>query len=360
MPSASHAEVPLNRAVIASLRNAVELILKNQAPRSAKVNDALVPGDAIATARAALAELRFNDGSLARVGGQALFRFLPNTRTFQISNGTLLLLVPPGRGKTQVQTPNAAAGIRGSALFVRYLPETDVTIIGALTDSGIEITNRDRAQTQSLGAGQIVVIVKNRIEQIYRFDLKTFYDTSELVKGLDLQRPALNEQAAAPTDPAIAAVRAETSEAVKIQTSLGSFSEVTATDSQPSDANARAPQRNQPTSTSSTTLNQATEASRTIALPTDHLLVPPTAAFPSAFPSTVALPPGLPGGNSPAIGAPTSELGSPPGLAGTTTGRSGSLPPGLAGTAPGLAGTTPGQSGSPPPGQANTTPGLAP
>ena len=243
LPLAAHAEVPLNRAVIASLRNAVELILKNQPPRSAKVRDALAPGDAIATARAALAELRFNDGSLARVGGQTLFRFLPHTRTFQLSNGTLLLLVPPGRGQTRIQTPNAA-GIRGSALFVRYLPATDTTLIGALTESGIEITNRDRSQAQPLGAGQIAVVVNNRIEQVYRFDLSTFYDTSELVKGLELQHSTTseqtaNEQAAVPTDRSIAAVRAETAEAVERQASVGAVSETTAASGQPSGAIAK-------------------------------------------------------------------------------------------------------------------------
>lgn len=398
MSGAAKAEVPLNRAVIASLRNAVALILKNQAPRAAKVRDALTPGDAIATARAALAELRFNDGSLARVGGQALFRFLPNTRTFQLSNGTLLLLVPPGRGQTRIQTPNAAAGIRGSALFVRYLPETDVTLIGALTESGIEISNRDRSQTQPLGAGQIAVVVKDRIEQVYRFDLKTFYETSELVKGLELQRSAASEQSALSNDQAIAAVRTETSEAVKTQASVGSVREVTS--GAPFDAPAKTPQTNQ-SPTPSVSASPQTPGPSGIALPIDQLLTPPTAALSTVFPATVTLPttgvtlptavgsstspnrggsiPGLPGippgiagntsgqsgnplpgvaGNTQSGGLPPGVAGNTPGQAGTTPGQ-GNLPPGLAGTAPGLAGSTPGQSGALPPGLAGTAPGLA-
>ncbi|XHX81047.1 MAG: FecR domain-containing protein [Stenomitos frigidus ULC029] len=360
LASAAAAEVPLKRAVVASLRNTVQLLLKRQAPRPAKVRDALVPGDAIATARAALAELRFNDGSLARVGGQALFRFLPNTRTLQLSNGTLLLLVPPGRGQTRIQTPNAAAGIRGSALFVRYLPETDVTLIGALTDSGIEITNRDRTQTQPLGAGQIAVVVKNRIEQVYRFDLRTFYETSELVKGLNLQRSASSEQLEVSADPAIAAVQAETSEAIKMQANLESVNEVTA-GGQPSDANANN-QSNPPTSPFSLPVNQPTQSSPTIALPTYTLLAPPTAALSTIFSPAVVLPTNVPANPPAAIGAPVpgrfpGSSGTAPGLAGTNPGQGG-LPPGQADTAPGLAGTNPGQDGLPP-GQADTAPGLA-
>lgn len=378
LPSVAQAEVPLNRAVIASLRNAVELLLKNQAPRSAKVRDTLVPGDALSTARAALAELRFNDGSLARIGGQALFRFLPKTRTFNLSNGTLLLLVPPGRGQTRIQTPNAAAGIRGSALFVRYLPDTDVTLIGALTDSGIEITNRDRTQTQPLEAGQIAVVVKDRIEQVYRFDLKTFYDSSELVKGLDLQRSVPSNGTSTPVDPAIAAVRTETSEAVKTQASLGVFNGATAADGQPLAPNANASPGNQ--TTSIRPLDQLTGPATPNALPNNYLFVPPTLALPAAFPPTVAIPtppssagatptPGSVGtGAVPTGGTPGQAPGQtgttpgqggdpPPGQVGNTPGRG--LPPGQAGTAPGLSGDTPGQGDSLPPGQAGTTPGQS-
>jgi hypothetical protein len=365
LPSVAHAEVSLNRAVIASLRNKVELLLKNQAPRSAKVRDTMTPGDALSTARAALAELRFNDGSLARIGGQALFRFLPKTRTFNLSNGTMLLLVPPGRGQTRIQTPNAAAGIRGSALFVRYLPDTDVTLIGALTDSGIEITNRDRTQTQPLGAGQIAVVVKNRIEQVYRFDLKTFYDSSELVKGLDLQRSVSSNGTSAPVDQAIAAVRTETSEAVQTQAKLGIFNGVTAADGQSLDPNFNASQGSQTTS-STRPLDQLTGPTSPNALPTNYLFVPPTVTLPTAFPPTVAIPT-TPSPN-PATGAAPPPVQTVPGTVpvGNTPGQGGGLPPGQAGNTPGQgglppgqAGNTPGQGGGPPPGQVGNTPGQA-
>ncbi|MBD3563293.1 FecR domain-containing protein, partial [Planktothrix sp. FACHB-1355] len=146
LPPEASAEMPLTKAVIQSLRNLVRLIPQNQTGRPARVSDPVNPGDSLATGRESLAELRFNDGSLARVGEQAVFQFLPNTRTFRLSNGTALLLIPPGRGTTRVQTPNARAGIRGSALFVRYNPETDTTVVGALTDSNIEVFNQNSSQ----------------------------------------------------------------------------------------------------------------------------------------------------------------------------------------------------------------------
>ncbi|MDZ7958285.1 MAG: FecR domain-containing protein, partial [Aulosira sp. DedQUE10] len=232
----ANATIPLTRAEIQELRNLVQLIPKNgPKKRPARKADAMIPGDGLSTGRKSLADLRFNDGSLARVGEQAIFQFLPKTRNFRLTNGTVLLLIPPGRGQTRIQTPNAAAAIRGSALFVRYDEKTDTTIVGALTNSGIEVSNKQASQSQVLEAGQLMVIVKGKFQGLYDFDLRNFYETSDMVRGLDLTRQNL-----APTpDPAIASVQAETAAAVATQTPLKgeevvenpSFLQLTATSS---------------------------------------------------------------------------------------------------------------------------------
>ncbi|MEH2309491.1 FecR family protein, partial [Nostoc sp.] len=214
LPNRVSAITPLTRAEIQDLRNIVQLIPKDkQKKRPARKLDAMTPGDGVATGRASLADLRFNDGSLARVGEQALFQFLPKTRDFKLSNGTVLLLIPPGQGQTRIQTPNAAAAIRGSALFVRYNQQTDTTIVGALTNSGIEVSNKEASETKVLEAGQMVIIVKGKFERLYDFDLRNFYETSQLVRELDL-----NRQSPVPIpDPAITSVQAETAAALKAQ-----------------------------------------------------------------------------------------------------------------------------------------------
>ncbi|MBD2185271.1 FecR family protein [Aerosakkonema funiforme] len=216
LPKEVSAEMPLSKAVIQSIRNLVRLIPQNQTGRPARVSEPMNPGDSLATGRESLAELRFNDGSLARVGEQAVFQFLPNTRTFKLSDGTALLLIAPGRGRTQLQTPNARTGIRGSALFVRYNRKTDTTIVGALTNSNIEVFNQDASQAEVLRAGQLAVIVKDRIERIYDFDIRTFYETSDLVRGLNLTQPGDK----ANPDSAMADVQSETSAAVTEQTPI--------------------------------------------------------------------------------------------------------------------------------------------
>jgi acrosin len=206
LPNQVKANTPLTRAEIQRLRNVVQLLQRSsRSKRPAKPADTMIPGDGLSTGRASLADLRFNDGSLARVGEQAVFQFLPRTRNFRLSNGTVLLLIPPGRGQTRIQTPSAAAAIRGSALFVRYDEQTDTTVIGALTNSGIIVSNKDASQNQELQAGQLLVVVKGRFQGLYDFDLQNFYQTSDLIQGLDLTKQNLTSA----SDPAIASVKAE-------------------------------------------------------------------------------------------------------------------------------------------------------
>ncbi|MUG96266.1 iron dicitrate transport regulator FecR [Scytonema sp. UIC 10036] len=216
LPQKASAVTPLTLAVIQELKNLVQLVPHNKPQRQARKLDSMIPGDGLSTGRASLAELRFNDGSMARIGQQAVFQFLPKTRNLRLSNGTILLLIRPGQGKTQINTPNAAAAIRGSALFVRYDPQTDTTIVGALTNSGIQVQNKNASQNQNLAAGQLIVVVKDRFQGLYDFDLRTFYETSNLVRGLDLTL----KSGVPSLDPAIASVQAETAAAVATQQPL--------------------------------------------------------------------------------------------------------------------------------------------
>jgi hypothetical protein len=325
--SAVGAEIPLERATVQSLRNTVYLLLQNQPSRPAQIQDAMNPGDALSTAKAALAELRFNDGSLARIGERTLFRFIPRTRTFRLNNGTILLLIPPGRGRTQIQTPNAAAGVRGSALFVRYISETDTTIVGALTTSGIEVANRDRSQNLNLNGGQMAVIVRDRIVQVYNFDLREFYQTSGITRQLALAPGTTS----APASPELAAVQTEAIAAVNAQPPV-----VRVTSNQASaflhlstsGAPASLPQRSAPAPVPSPVS------------PPQAIIMQRTTPASLMFPPTFALP-NQPGGSG-VVRNPE---------------RSNGAPPGQAGNAPGLVRNNPGRGNGEPPGRGGNTPG---
>ncbi|MTJ14831.1 FecR domain-containing protein, partial [Anabaena sp. UHCC 0187] len=217
LPNRAIAFTPLTKAEIQKLHNIVQFLPKdNLNKRPARHLDIITPGDGVSTGKSSLADLRFNDGSLARLGEQAVFKFVPKQRNFQLSNGTVLLLIPPGQGQTQIKTPNAVAAIRGSALFVRYNPTTDTTIVGALTNSGIQVFNQKASQNYVLEAGQLMVVVAGKFQGLYDFDLRNFYETSDLVKGLNLTKKNSNTI----SDPLLAGVQAEINAAVAIQSPI--------------------------------------------------------------------------------------------------------------------------------------------
>ena len=142
----------LTRAEIYKLRNQVELQPFNQTARAAKLSDVLVPKDTLKTAAASIAELLFNEGSIARVDASSVFRFREGLRRFQLSSqqlapvalkntslkntskhldailaqaaptlrnetifvldsGTALLMSPPNGTGTEVETPESSITI---------------------------------------------------------------------------------------------------------------------------------------------------------------------------------------------------------------------------------------------------------
>ncbi|MEM9117696.1 MAG: FecR domain-containing protein [Cyanobacteria bacterium P01_F01_bin.56] len=223
------ADVPLTRADVESMYNQVEFIPEGQNARPARLSDWLSVGDALRTALDARAELRFNDGSLARVGERATFWFVPNTRDFRLSNGTTLFLIPPNRGPSNIRTPSAVTGVQGTALVVRHIPQPDCdfsaisadadgcpgrTIVMVLTNSPkgpVEVT-ADSGSSARLSAGDLAVIENGAVE-VMEFNLQLFYQTSPLVEGLDLDNPNF-EGSGMPTDP----VRQETWDGIQSQT----------------------------------------------------------------------------------------------------------------------------------------------
>ncbi|MFH7242260.1 MAG: FecR domain-containing protein [Spirulina sp.] len=194
----AQASVALTRADIEAILNRVELIPRGRSARMARSRDFMAVGDTLRTAAQSQAQLRFNDGSLARVGERATFQFLPNTRNFRLSNGTMLLLIPPGRGRSTIQTPSAITGIQGSAVVVRHIEERNLTIVMALTNNptgpmtvttlGCDDGSESCVSEHALYAGQMALVQGNQV-QILDFDLPTFYDTSHLTDGLELNNP---------------------------------------------------------------------------------------------------------------------------------------------------------------------------
>lgn len=215
----------LTRAEIYKLANQVQLLLKNQPPRPAKISDILIPQDALRTAARSKVELLFNEGTLARIGANAMFQFIPGTRNFQLRNGTVLVMFRPGSGGGKIITPEAIVVAQGTLMWVRHDSATQTTLAGALTSnppSPVIVSNAKGEGTVQLKAGQRVSVVNGKVGQVKPLNLQTFHQTCELAAGLGPGEEKLVTQESPEVQVTLKAVRTETLAALTSQlTSTG-------------------------------------------------------------------------------------------------------------------------------------------
>lgn len=210
----------LTRAEVYKLVNQVQLLLKNKPPRPAKISDVIIPQDGLRTAARSTVELLFNEGSLARIGANAMFRFIPGTRSFQLRNGTVLVMFRSGSGGGKIITPEAIVVGRGSVMWVRHDSASQTTLVGALTNnppSPVIVLNAKGEGEVQLRAGQRVSVTDGVVGAVKNLNLQTFHQTCELASGLGPGEEKLVAQEAPEVQETLNAVRVETLAALKNQ-----------------------------------------------------------------------------------------------------------------------------------------------
>jgi hypothetical protein len=213
----------LTRAEVYKLINQVQLLLNGKPPRRAVKKDVLVPLDELQTRTKSRAELLFNEGSLARIGSSATFRFKPGLRRFdlrggvlkaetifELRNGTALIMTPSGSTGTTIETPENRIDLMAmvlppgaetfppnetdGAVAVTYNSLTKTGQVFNLTNLPVQVANLDGTQVQVLQAGQTVTMINGVIGPVQTFDLQKFYQTSQLAAGLGPGQEALVAQ----------------------------------------------------------------------------------------------------------------------------------------------------------------------
>ncbi|MDJ0737620.1 MAG: hypothetical protein QNJ47_26785 [Nostocaceae cyanobacterium] len=231
----------LTRAEVYKLLNQVVLLLREKQPRAAKKADILKPLDALQTKTKSRAELLFNEGSLARIGSNAIFRFKPGLRRFELPsgvraetifelrNGIAVVLNPPGSSGTTVETPQTkieflastaietateadilALSSKSSAIAIVHDGGRNTTQAFNLTRQAIKISNLDGTQFKILQAGETVSVKNGVIGEIQTFNLDKFYKTTQLATGLGPGQEALVTQESPRVQQILNAVRKET------------------------------------------------------------------------------------------------------------------------------------------------------
>jgi|GEM_PF-2224690 len=204
-PVSAGSDVLLTQAAVESFRNRVDIWLRGGLTRPVRASDHLGFGDAIQTRQSSQADLRLNDGSLARVGEFTTFWFLPNTRDLRLAQGTALLNLTAAVGVTTVETPNVIVDLQDTAIVVRHVrpgetaveasiapgtnaafPAADgrtaVMVLTAGPSGAVQVSLRD-GRSVKLAAGQMAIVDHSNL-YMFEFDRALFYETSALVQGL--------------------------------------------------------------------------------------------------------------------------------------------------------------------------------
>ena len=109
---------PFDQATITKTENKVsygEAKKGQSVTRPAVVADIIRPSNFLLTDVDSRAELRYEDGSIVRVGQNAVFTFDAASRTLSLEKGTLLFHIPKGSGGGTIKTPSLTAAITGTS-----------------------------------------------------------------------------------------------------------------------------------------------------------------------------------------------------------------------------------------------------
>lgn len=141
------------------------------ARRPATLNETLAQSQALLTGRKSRAELKLNDGTIARIGQLSSFTYGKGTRDLQLKQGSALFVVPKGHGGTTIQAGAVTAAITGTTLLVQVFGDRVVIYVyeGSVQAGG-----------QAAGAGQVITIPNGGVGSLAPFDVRRGVETAAL------------------------------------------------------------------------------------------------------------------------------------------------------------------------------------
>lgn len=113
----SQAAEPLASATVSRVENQVsygKIVGDKSETRPAAPNDVVKTNNYLLSETDSRAELRYEDGTIVRIGQNTIFTFEANTRTLNLKKGTFVFYVPKGKGGGTIKTPSFTAAITGT------------------------------------------------------------------------------------------------------------------------------------------------------------------------------------------------------------------------------------------------------
>ncbi len=133
--------------------------------RPAVASDVVHANNFLLTETESRAELKYEDGSVVRIGQNTVFSFDASSRTLSLDKGTLIFYIPKGAGGGTIKTPSLTAAITGT---VGKVSENIIAILKGevtLVPSGLKV-----------GAGQFARRNADGTITIAPFDMSKAFD----------------------------------------------------------------------------------------------------------------------------------------------------------------------------------------
>jgi len=108
---------PFTSATVTRVENKVsygKIVGDKSETRPAAANDVVKAGNFLLSDVESRAELKYDDGTIVRIGQNTIFSFEANTRTLNLKQGTFVMSMPKGKGGGTIKTPSFTAAITGT------------------------------------------------------------------------------------------------------------------------------------------------------------------------------------------------------------------------------------------------------
>ncbi|MBI4027872.1 MAG: FecR domain-containing protein, partial [Verrucomicrobia bacterium] len=148
----------LKSAIVTDANNEVVVFKKGGAQQPIKIGDKIADQDIVSTGDKSRVELEFPDGSLVRLGSNAVFSFDGASRDMRVERGAVLVHVPPNSGGAQINTPEATTAIHGDVVALRVLPSGATAIVALSRDllGPVTVKHKRSGEKKSLRPGQML------------------------------------------------------------------------------------------------------------------------------------------------------------------------------------------------------------
>ena len=203
------APAPLTSARVTEINNDVRYQAATATERAARLADVVQAADVLRTGERSLAELEFNDKTIARIGSLSMFSFQRETRDFHAGKGTTLVCVPKGGGGGRIVSSAITAAIQGTTVVVQELEVSDphghgpartLSKVIFLEGNGRLFLTRDlataptRAPSVAISAGQMLAQFADdrRLGTVQTINLDLLVQGARILSGFKNKLPSQN------------------------------------------------------------------------------------------------------------------------------------------------------------------------